>query len=145
MTGLEARQQSGTVPEPAGCIGRVSRRIFDMTTTFSSEAPPRAVDSILTILHRELQRVLGSQLHSVLLYGSRARGDAGPESDIDVLVVMRDDFDYTDMMRRTSEVVAELSLQYDVVISRAFVTRERFENEQSPFVLNVRREGVVLG
>ncbi len=115
-----------------------------MTTAFSSEAPPRAVDAILTVLHRELQRVLGNQLHSVLLYGSRARGDAGPYSDIDVLVVMCDDFDYTDLMRRTSEVVGRLSLQYDVVISRAFVTRERFEHEHSPFLLNVRREGVVV-
>jgi predicted nucleotidyltransferase len=102
------------------------------------------IEPILTILHRELQRVLGNRLHSVLLYGSRARGDAGLHSDIDVLVVMRDDFDYTDLMRRTSQLVAGLSLQHDVVISRAFVTRERFEHEHSPFLLNVRREGVVV-
>jgi hypothetical protein len=61
-----------------------------------------------------------------------------------VLVVVCDEFDYADLMRRTSEVVANLSLQHDVVISRVFVTRERYEHENSPYLLNVRREGVVV-
>jgi len=37
-----------------------------------------------------------------------------------------------------------LSLEYDVVISRAFVSSERFERERSPLLLNVRREGVPI-
>lgn len=37
-----------------------------------------------------LQRRYGDDLVSVVLFGSRARGDAKPESDIDVLVVVRD-------------------------------------------------------
>ena len=113
-----------------------------MTTAQSGDGS--AITTVLVALHRELQRVLGAQLHSVMRYGSRARGDAGPYSGIDVLVVVRDDFDYTDLMRRTSTVVADLSLQHDVVISRAFVTRERYEHENSPFLLNVRREGVTV-
>ena len=51
---------------------------------------------------------------------------------------------YGDLMRKTSPIVSALSLEYDVVISRAFVARERFERERSPFLLNVRREGVVI-
>jgi len=102
----------------------------------------RELQGILRTLRRELTRVLGDQLVSVILYGSRARGQARSDSDIDVLVVVRDDSDYGDLIRRTSTAVAALSLQHDVVISRAFVSRERFEHEQTPFLLNVRREGV---
>jgi predicted nucleotidyltransferase len=80
----------------------------------------------------------------MLLYGSRARGEHRPDSDIDVLVVLRDVADYGALIERTSEVVSTLSLENDVVISRAFVSKERFEHEQSPFLLNVRREGIVL-
>jgi predicted nucleotidyltransferase len=102
----------------------------------------RVLQNILRSLHRELARALGDQLQSVILYGSQARGQARSDSDIDVLVVVRDDSDYGDLIRRTSAAVSALSLQHDVVISRAFVSRERFEGEQTPFLLNVRREGV---
>jgi len=104
----------------------------------------RELRRILLSLRRDLVRVLGDQLQAVILYGSQARGQARSGSDIDVLVVVRDDSDYADLIRRTSEVVAALSLQYDVVISRAFVSSERFEHEQTPFLLNVRREGVPI-
>ena len=77
-----------------------------------------------------------------ILYGSQARGQARSDSDIDVLLVVRDDSDYADRIWRTSAAVSALSLQHDVVISRAFVSRERFEREQTPFLLNVHREGV---
>jgi len=59
-------------------------------------------------------------------------------------VVVRSDSDYGDLIQRTSTVVAALSLENDVVISRVFVSRERFEQESNPFLLNVRREGIPL-
>jgi predicted nucleotidyltransferase len=102
----------------------------------------RELQGILRSLRRELVRCLGDELESMILYGSQARGQARSDSDIDVLVVVRDDSDYADLIRRTSTAVAALSLQHDVVISRAFVSRERFEHEQTPLLLNVRREGV---
>ena len=97
---------------------------------------------ILQALRRELSRILGDRLEAVYLFGSRARGEARSDSDIDVLVVLRGDFDYADLIRRTSFIVSELSLQHDVVISRAFASKEQFAREQSPFLLSVRREGV---
>ncbi len=63
---------------------------------------------------------------------------------IDILVVVRGSYSYGDLMKRTSPIVAELSLHHDVVISRVFVSKERFEGEQSPFLLNVRDEGVLI-
>ena len=61
-----------------------------------------------------------------------------------MLVVAHSDLEYTDLTRRTSEVVADLSLHYEVVISSAIVTHRRFEEEYRPFLLNVRGEGVVV-
>jgi predicted nucleotidyltransferase len=102
------------------------------------------MEAILRALRREMARVLGDRLEQFLLFGSQARGEARPDSDIDILVVVRGECDTADLIRRTSSIVAALSLRYDVVISRAFVSRERYEREQSPFLLNVRREGVAI-
>jgi predicted nucleotidyltransferase len=102
------------------------------------------MEAILRALRSEMARVLGDRLEQILLFGSQARGEARPDSDIDILVVVREDYDYADLIRRTSPIIAALSLRYDVVISRAFVSRERYEREQSPFLLNVRREGIAV-
>jgi predicted nucleotidyltransferase len=102
------------------------------------------MEAILRALRSEMARVLGDRLEQILLFGSQARGEARPDSDIDILVVVREDYDYADLIRRTSPIIAALSLRYDVVISRAFVSRERYEREQSPFLLNVRREGIAI-
>ncbi len=84
------------------------------------------------------------QVVKIILYGSQARGEAKPDSDIDLLIVMKYAFNYSDEIERTSEVIQELSLKYDTVISRAFVSEQRFNQEKSPFILNVHREGIVL-
>ncbi|MBS3933552.1 MAG: nucleotidyltransferase domain-containing protein [Truepera sp.] len=102
------------------------------------------IQQILAEYRARLATLLGDNLESVVLYGSRARGDAEEGSDIDVLCVMRRPFDYGEMIERTSEATAEISLKYDVVISRAFVTRDDYRFRKTPFLTNVRREGVAL-
>src|SRR6266498_4349790 len=100
------------------------------------------IGKILKKLKKELIQIYGDQIHSILLYGSRARGDERPDSDIDILIVLKNEFNYSEMLRLSSERTASLSLENDVVISRAFVSREQFEHRQTPFLMNVRREAV---
>jgi predicted nucleotidyltransferase len=97
---------------------------------------------ILKKLKKGLLQIYGDQVDRILLYGSRARGDERPDSDIDILVVLKDDFNYSEMLRLSSDLAASLSLENDVVISRAFVSKEQLEHRQTPFLMNVRREAV---
>jgi predicted nucleotidyltransferase len=48
------------------------------------------IEDLLQLLRDKLGMAFGSNLEQVILYGSRARGDEGPDSDLDVLVVVRD-------------------------------------------------------
>lgn len=91
-----------------------------------------------------LEAILGDDLESIVLYGSQARGDAEEGSDIDVLCVVRTLLDYGDLIERTSNAAAQLSLEYDVVISTAFVRSEDYRTRNTPFLMNVRREGVTV-
>jgi predicted nucleotidyltransferase len=99
---------------------------------------------LIKTLSNELARLLGDRLDRILLYGSYAREEARTGSDLDILIVVKEPFSYPELIRRTSELVANLSLENDIAISRAFITRDRYENENSPFTLNVRREGVTI-
>lgn len=102
------------------------------------------LETIRKKLRTELVRLLGDALAQVWLYGSQARGDAGPDSDIDVLIVTQDKVNLAEARQKTSEIVAALSLENDVLISRAFVSQSIFQKAQSPFLKNVRGEAVPL-
>jgi predicted nucleotidyltransferase len=78
----------------------------------------------------------------MLLFGSQARGDAEPGSDIDVLIVLQGPVNPGEEIVRTGALTAALSLHHNVVLSRVFVSAEQFSGEQSPLLLNVRREGI---
>jgi predicted nucleotidyltransferase len=99
---------------------------------------------ILIELRRRFAEIYGDRLVHLILYGSRARGDAAPDSDIDVLVVLNGVVNPGDEISRTGKITAALSLHYSVVISCVFVSAERYFTEQSPLLLNVRREGVSI-
>ena len=45
-------------------------------------------DELIRQIKSVLQHALGDRLRGVVLYGSEARGDAGPDSDIDLLVLL---------------------------------------------------------
>jgi predicted nucleotidyltransferase len=99
---------------------------------------------LLAELRGRLQALYGPRLLRLMLYGSQARGDAEPGSDIDVLVVLAGSVRPGEEIRRTGDTTAAISLENNVVISCAFISGERFEREESPLMINVRREGVLL-
>ncbi len=100
--------------------------------------------SILAELRDRLDAIYGERLVRLVLYGSQARGDAEPGSDIDVLVVLQGEVSPCAEIARTIGDVADLSLQHDEVLACVFVSEHQFEEEKSPLLLNVRREGVPI-
>jgi predicted nucleotidyltransferase len=102
------------------------------------------LNHVLAELRSQLDKLYGSRLVRLLLYGSQARGDAMHGSDVDVLVVLAGPVDPATEIERVTPITAALSLEHDIVISCVYVSEERYVQENSPFLLNVRREGVVV-
>jgi uncharacterized protein len=100
--------------------------------------------TILAELRQRFEVLYGTQLVQMMLFGSQARGDAEPGSDIDVLVVLRGEVSPCEEIARTIEDVADVSLHHNEVVCCVFVSAEQFERERSPLLLNIRREGVPI-
>lgn len=102
---------------------------------------PSNIQKLLLELKQELTRIYGERLKGVYLYGSYARGDNQPWSDVDIMIVLDSYRRYGDEIKRTSELNAKLSLDYDLSVSRLFMTEERWRHEDSPLLRNIRAQG----
>ncbi|HUT55521.1 MAG TPA: nucleotidyltransferase domain-containing protein [bacterium] len=100
--------------------------------------------TILSEFRRGLEALYGSRLKHLVLFGSRARGDADRESDIDVLVVLGGSVDAGREISRCGQLMADASLAHTVVISCVFMEEDRFLHRQGPLLRNVRREGIEI-
>jgi predicted nucleotidyltransferase len=98
--------------------------------------------SIVKELKRDLQELYNAKLKGLYLYGSYARDNADTESDVDILIILEKIGNYSDEIARTSKLVSELSLKYDKTISRVFVSWHDWEEKETPFLLNTRKEAI---
>ena len=106
--------------------------------------PTSGVALALDALRRGLDAIYGPRLSEVVLFGSCARGTADADADVDVLVVLKDETSPAAEVRRTGQLVADISLERDCVISCLFMKKEDFLHRQGPLLRNIRREGVVV-
>lgn len=81
----------------------------------------------------------------VRLFGSRARGEAAPDSDLDVFVEVASLT--PELRRRIDEIAWEVGFERDYIISPIVVSRYELQHGPmgaSPLVLNIKREGMSL-
>jgi predicted nucleotidyltransferase len=100
------------------------------------------IASLLTEFRSGLERVYNARLRGLYLYGSHARRQASPESDVDLLIVLDRLSSYGAEIDRTSELVSRLSLEYGVSISRVFVSEQDWRNSNGRFLASVREESL---
>ncbi len=92
-----------------------------------------------------LEQTLGGQLIELKLFGSKARGDDQPDSDIDVLVIVAsDDWHIRD---KVYDVATDILLQMDVCISPKVISKNRFDQlckEGTSFIHNVSKDAITV-
>ena len=94
-----------------------------------------------------IQRIYGKSLDAVILYGSYARGDYTPDSDIDIMILVDlsvEEMDaYSDAL---SELGFKYNVQHDIWMMPVVKNQQHFYHWAAsyPFYSNVQKEGVVL-
>ena len=95
----------------------------------------------------EIRKIFGSHLKKVILYGSYARGDFGPDSDIDIMILLDiTDVDLKKYSMELSYMTFDFNLDNDLDIKPIAKNEEHFKKwlDNYPFYANVNREGVIL-
>src|SRR5713226_292207 len=83
---------------------------------------------ILKRFKAKVEKILGDRLDRVVLFGSRSRGDADPESDFDLLVTVQS-LQETDR-KRVLEIAVDLSLEYGTVLAVLVVPTNDFREDR---------------
>src|SRR6266542_2569872 len=102
------------------------------------------VASLVRELKEGFRAIYGSRLKGMYLFGSYARGDQQPDSDVDILVVLDRCDRYAQEVDGSSQLVGELSLKYGLSLSRVFVSEAEWRGAETPFLLNAREEAVAV-
>ena len=105
------------------------------------------INHVADVVTRSAQEILGDNLHSIILYGSCARGDFNEDSDIDIMILadVLDDDRYI-LNSKIGESVCEIEIEYGIFISISLYNKNHF-NEYfpiSPYYQNVMKDGVML-
>jgi predicted nucleotidyltransferase len=97
-------------------------------------------DPVLIRFREALEEIYGNRLERIVVFGSRARGDAQPDSDYDVAVFLRDFHDRWSEMDRLVPVVTDILYDKGAFI-HAMPYRAGAEAERTPIMHEIRREG----
>jgi uncharacterized protein len=105
------------------------------------------VESIYPAVHEfadSLRALYGNRLVKLVLYGSWARGTGRDDSDIDLLVVLKECGSPGIEIDVMIDAIDYVNLKYDVLLSVYPVSEAAAKEEKSPLLMNIRREGVVV-
>lgn len=105
---------------------------------------PQKLEIIKSQIKQKFQDSFQDNLVSLVLFGSQARGDATAESDIDILVVLKNKQLRYQKQEEILDFIENICLEFTVLVSCIYINQNQFETEKSPLLLNIRREGITL-
>ena len=100
-------------------------------------------NELLSDLKARLEAVFRARLAAVILFGSEARGEAGPESDIDILVLLHGALELPGDVRAAIHAVYPVTLATGRPVNPHVVEAREYETFDCPLYRTIRREGLV--
>lgn len=95
-----------------------------------------------------VQRLLAGheqQIVEVILFGSKARGNSAPDSDVDVLILAKNED--RQLQKAISKISSQVDLDFDILLNSLLIADERWRQmskERFSLCRNVERDGILL-
>ncbi len=99
----------------------------------------------LSELKARLKELLGPKLLSIVLYGSKARGDYDIDSDTDIAIIVEGLT--RELKNKILDIITDIELEYLVPLSTIIFSKEEFEALKSRgrrLALDIEREGIEI-
>lgn len=109
-----------------------------------SNRVPGHLRTILTETLESLRNIYRHRLKELILFGSHARGEQAPYSDIDLILLLEGVENETRERERYLPVISDISLKYDTVLSVIPFDTTTFNSKRTPLILNAQKEGIPL-
>ena len=103
----------------------------------------RIDDPVLVRFRQALGEAYGSKLERVVLFGSRARGDARPDSDYDIAVFIHQPDSFNDEAVRLAAIGTDILYDMGAVINPLHFHAGAYQ-QRTGFMAEVRRDGIDL-
>jgi predicted nucleotidyltransferase len=97
---------------------------------------------ITSKVREELKRIYGERLRGVYLYGSAARDQLTPDSDIDIAIVLDKLTNRYAELKRTSKIGSDLTLETSTLVMFLFVDETDFRNGRFSIHRAIKEEGI---
>lgn len=99
---------------------------------------------LIETLKEILKRVVPNA--QAILFGSEARGEARPDSDVDVLILLDKNEITLEEEEKITSPLYDMEFEKGIIISPIVMTRKRWEEakRQTLFYYNVLKDGVLL-
>ena len=96
-------------------------------------------------LKQSLTELYGEKLADLILFGSYARGDFHGESDVDFMVVLKDnDIKFGEEIIRMGDISNNIALKYNISISAKPTTVQKIQHSDLFFYKNIRKDGIKI-
>jgi uncharacterized protein len=97
---------------------------------------------LLACIKSRLQAVYGDRLRGVVLYGSEARGEATPDSDVDILVLLVGPVVLGQELNKIIEALYPLQLEMNRVLEAFPVDEADYLRGEYAWYRNAQKEGI---
>ena len=104
----------------------------------------KKVRGLLRGIKKYIVDIYGNKIKKMIIYGSYASGDTIKNSDIDLLVVIDESLESLEIENVLNEYLFQILLRDGELVSIMAIPENLFNTYNSPFLLNVKEEGISI-
>jgi uncharacterized protein len=102
------------------------------------------LENLLQKLKQQLEQHYQDKLEQIILFGSQARLEANPDSDIDVAVILKGAISPVQEIKQNNSWLSDLCLETNALINCLYISTEQYQTKETPLIRNIKAEGILV-